>query len=55
MDKIEVKTQQLLEEGQKIINERNLLENKINQLNRRLIEIEGSIVTLRELQELNEV
>lgn len=50
MDKIKQKLNELYSEAQGLIEERRELENKINLLNHRLIEIEGAYKTLQQLQ-----
>lgn len=55
MDKIDIKIKQLMSEGQNLIEERTNLENQFNQINRRLIEIEGAIRVLREINSQNDV
>lgn len=50
MDKIQQKLNDLYSEAQGLVEERKELENKINLLNHRLIEIEGAYKTLQQLQ-----
>ena len=50
MDKIQQKLSELYSEAQGLVEDRKELENKINLLNHRLIEIEGAYKTLQQLQ-----
>lgn len=50
MDKIQQKLNELYSEAQDLVEERKELENKIDLLNHRLIEIEGAYKTLQQLQ-----
>ena len=50
MNKIQQKLSELYSEAQGLVEDRKELENKINLLNHRLIEIEGAYKTLQQLQ-----